>query len=116
MAKTGKATQYVILRVTGPKQYEEIARIDAISTRSAIQKALSGNPVDGKYTATPERSFQIVPVAVEQREPQLVIGSSASGEGEPEAQTAIAEAVREMHEELETAPIGRAAVVPPSNG
>ena len=75
--KTGKkVTRYVILREHGQDRYAKVGETDAASSRSALQQVVSKlSEPDGSYVAVPERSFQLTPVTVKQREPQLVIGN-----------------------------------------
>lgn len=116
MAKAARTTRYVVLRFDGsedggPERYSKIGETDATSSTSALRQVISGGeakPAGGDYVATPKRSFQIMPVSVKVVEPQLIIGGEPKPElpsppkqQQPESPSkAIAEAAREMRQEL----------------
>lgn len=79
----GRLTRYVVLKENTPDEhYTLIGDTEATSSTTALRQVvskLSADSVEGSYVAIPERSFQVVPIAVKHLEPQLLIGG-----GEPE--------------------------------
>jgi hypothetical protein len=101
--RKGTTTSYVVLR-QGNDGFKIVGRADATSSHSAIKQLLTGsNAVEGHYVAVPERSFQVVPVAVKIPEPQLVIGQGAEQPDAAEETPAsdIGRTARELREQID---------------
>lgn len=97
--KPSKTTRYVVLAADG-NVFAKVGEAEASSANGAIKHVVTAA---GDYVAIPERSFQIVPVAVEIPEPKFIIGAPAAEEAVPERKIddKVATAAREMREELE---------------
>lgn len=100
--KPSNTTRYVVLQSDGDS-FAKVGEAEASSASGAIKQIVRSA---GNYVAVPERSFQIVPVAVEIQEPKFVIGSpdkevTVATSQKPPLDGKVADAAREMREELE---------------
>ena len=75
---TVRITRYIVLKESAAgERYALVGETEATSSTTALRQVvskISSDSVEGSYVAIPERSFQVVPIAVKHLEPQLLIG------------------------------------------